>query len=68
MFMAMARPPPVSIPEDTFQDSLFKALSSEPDGGEKVHNTLVLLSIYIEQSEGLKGNKVHMGWFHSEKF
>ena len=59
----MARPPPVSIPEDTFQESLFKALSSEPDGGDKVH----LLSIYIEQSEGLKGNKVHMEWFHSEK-
>ena len=35
--MAMARPPPVSIPEDTFQDSLFKALSSEPDRGDKVH-------------------------------
>ena len=60
--MAMARPPPVSIPEDTFQESLFfKALSSEPDGCDKVHFP------YIEQSEGLKGNKVHMGWFHSEK-
>ena len=68
MFMAMARPPPVSIPEDTFQESLFfKALSSEPDGGEKVHLPTVLLSIYIEQSEGLKGIKVHMEWFHSKK-